>query len=143
MNQVIDRFTVNMTSIQTDLYWTSNGSTITSGSGNSTAHWHVEDTCYPPDGWHPQTLTGGQNGGGVGQTYAEWTGHAEWWYRGVFSACDPNAYYNSFTNWVRGYANGAPAYCSYSQYARATYSGWRFYVYCWDPYVTLLYQEIP
>lgn len=143
VNQVLDPIGVNLTSIQTDLYWTSDGTVITGGNGNNTARWHVEDTCYPPDGWHLAALTGGQAGGGVGQPSASWSGHAEWWYRGFFSACDPNLYYNTFDNFVTGYANGAQPYCSYSQYAKGTFRGWRFYVYCYSPTIVLKDYTIP
>ena len=143
VNQLQDPIGLVLTELDTDFSWTTDGSVITSGSGNNTAHWHVESSCVGDSGWHLQSLTGGQGGGGVGYASATWTGHAEWSYMGTFSACDPNLYYNIFDNSLTGYANGSPSYCSYSQYARHTYSGWRFYVYCYAPTQVLEDYRVP
>jgi hypothetical protein len=143
VNEVFDRVGIVLTYLQTDLYWTDDGSVITSGYGETTARWHVEDFCAPLTGWKLEVLRNYQGAGGLGYPYVEWKGFAEWSYNGFFSGCNPTTYYNIFSNTVVGTAGGLPPECSFTQYFKATYSGWRMYVYCYNPFVVKKDETIP
>jgi hypothetical protein len=136
-NQIIDPWGVNLTQIVTDINATTNGSTITGWSGGGYQQYHGEvpdPTCGNGPGWYP--LSG--NGlyywsGGTGQTWV--AVHTQGWfgYKGQFD-CSGNTYENHLDNYVYAYADNS-VLCSYNQWWKTGFPGWRLYVTCWNPFV--------
>lgn len=136
--RLLDAVNLDVTSINPhDLSYGYNGSTITSSSHSAYQTWATDNTGTCGTGyygWHPANGSLTISGGGVGYTFIDSLAHAEFWYQGVFQACNPYYYYNILDTKLTGFGNGSASSCAYRLSLAHTVFGWHTDLLCWDAY---------
>jgi len=136
--RLLDGVDIDITSIVPhDLSYGYNGSSITSYSHNAYVVRATDNTGYCGSGyygWHlgPSSIT--VSGGGIGSSFIDSLAHAEFWYQGIFSQCDPSQFYNILDTKLTGFGNGAASSCAYRLQMAQTKPGWHTDLLCWDAY---------
>jgi len=136
--RLLDGVNLDVTSINPhDFSYGYNGSTITSSSHSAYQTWATDNTGTCGTGyygWHPANGSLTISGGGVGYTFIDSLAHAEFWYQGIFQACNPYYYYNILDTKLTGFGNGSPSSCAYRLSLAHTVFGWHTDLLCWDAY---------
>jgi hypothetical protein len=136
--RLLDVIGLDVTSINPhDLTYGWNGSVITSVSHSAYQTWATDNSGFCGSGyygWHPANGGLSVSGGGVGYYFVDSLAHAEFWYNGYFSHCDPYQFYNILDTKLTGFGSGSAPACAYRLQLARTVFGWHTDLLCWDAY---------
>jgi hypothetical protein len=127
-----DAANIKLNEYWTEFDWTKNSSNVinwwTARDGGA---WHREyGTCDLNGGWYRADHALYRSGGNVGQSYVTVTGVQGYGYRGAFSGCLYDVFYNQYTNKITGTAKYGQWTCSYTFYWKQSFPGWKHQGWC-------------